>query len=77
MAKTDQVQGPLQDAFEALDGLRGTLKIIDAGFALTVGDMTASMAPPQVQALKAKYQAQVAQLKTAVAQFPDAHAFFP
>ena len=74
---TDQVQGPLRDAFDAVDQLRGVLKIIDAGFSLTVGDMQAAMNPAQVQALKAKYQAAVAQLKLAANSFPDTHAFFP
>ena len=74
---SDQVQGPLRDAFDAADQLRGVLKIVDAGFTIQAGDVQASMTPPQVQALKAKYQAMVAQLKVAAASFPDAHAFFP
>ncbi len=74
---SDQVQGPLRDAFESVDQLRGILKIVDAGFTIQAGVMQASMSPAQVQALKAKYQAFVAQLKVAANSFPDAHAFFP
>lgn len=74
---TDQVQGPLRDVFEAVNQLRDVLKIVDAGFTITAGDIQASMTPPQVQAVKAKYQAFVAQLKNAASQFPDARAFFP
>lgn len=74
---SDQVQGPLRDAFESVDKLRGILKIVDAGFSIQVGDLSAAMTPAQVQALKAEYQTFVAQLKNAAGQFPDAHAFFP
>ncbi len=75
--KTEQVQGPLRDGFEALDQLRGVLKIIDAGFTIQAGDVAASMSPAQVQTLKAKYLLLVAQLKNAASQFPEAHDFFP